>query len=601
MLRAGKVYKNNFAADGFLHKTTAEQKQNEIRISLQMNTDGVSLFQSSKMQIWPVYYTINELHPRFRYQRKYRIFAGLWFDVKKPDFKTFLNPFMKELNTFGVEGEILKTLKGQKKVRVFLLSGIFDAPAKSQFQNITQFNGEYGCSYCLEPGKTVKAGKGHTHCFPFNHNNVNGHAKTRTHESMIEHATKAQNQMMESGQESKVCGVKGLCWPMMLPRFDIVNGLGLDYMHNTLLGVIKMLMKLWFFKNYKKCAWYVGNQLKSLKLPNLISRVPRSIEKDFGQWKASEFRSFCLIYSIPLAKNFLPEEYYDHYVLLVQAVAILLKEVISEKDLEESRYLLKKFCLQIERLYGGERYYTYNVHNLLHMTTAVENLGPLWCQSAFSYEDYNGDFKYLFHGTQSVSMQIVTNTIIQHKIPEIARSLLPGCTGYTLYSKMTLNYHQLAKNSGDKISHNVFTVGKFSSTPLPSKDRVLVDHRLNSFQEIKVFKRICLNGNIIQSKEYTRVTKRNSYTVNYNGRYGNSYGFVKYFLRAKNGDAFGYYAVLELLNVYSRMKNTTHILTVSKDITLDVCRIDDIIDLCIYISCKSGNYIALFPNKIEND
>lgn len=101
------------------------------------------------------------------------------------------------LNVFNfyVLGEILKTLKGQKKVRVFLLSCIFDAPAKSQFQNITQFNGEYGCSYCLEPGKTVKAGKGHTHCFPFNHNNVNGHAKMRTHESMIEHATKAQNQV----------------------------------------------------------------------------------------------------------------------------------------------------------------------------------------------------------------------------------------------------------------------------------------------------------------------------------------------------------------------------------------------------------------------
>ena len=412
---------------------------------------------------------------------------------------------------------------------------------------------------------------------------------------------------MESGQESKVCGVKGMCWPMMLPRFDIVNGLGLDYMHNTLLGVVKMLMKLWFLKNYKKCPWYVGNQikqidqeLKSLKLPNLISRVPRSIEKDFGQWKASEFRSFFLMYSIPLAKSFLPAEYFDHYVLLVQAVAILLKEVISQGDLEESTYLLKKFCLQIERLYG-ERYYTYNVHNLLHLTNAVENLGPLWCQSAFWYEDYNSDFKYLFHGTQSVSMQIVTNTIIQHKIPEIARSLLPGCTGFTLYSKMTLNYHQLAKNSGDKISHNVFTVGKFSTTSLPSKDKALVDHCLHSFQEIKVFKRICLNGNIIQSKEYTRVTKRNSYTVNYNGRYGNCYGFVKYFIRAQHGNAFGYYAILELLNICSRIKNTTHILSVSKDITLDICKIDDVIGLCTYISCKSGNYIAIFPNKIEND
>ena len=50
------------------------------------------------------------------------------------------------------------------KVRCLLLCGTFDAPAKCLFQSFVQFNGSYGCPYCLHPGKTVKTSeKGHTH------------------------------------------------------------------------------------------------------------------------------------------------------------------------------------------------------------------------------------------------------------------------------------------------------------------------------------------------------------------------------------------------------------------------------------------------------
>lgn len=98
-----------------------------------------------------------------------------------------------EYEKFRFLGKALKTSNGEKLVKVNLLSGVFDAPAKSQFQNLVQFNGEYGCPYCLEPGKTVKVGlRGHTHAFPFNFDSKTGHAKLRTHASTKEHAVKAQ-------------------------------------------------------------------------------------------------------------------------------------------------------------------------------------------------------------------------------------------------------------------------------------------------------------------------------------------------------------------------------------------------------------------------
>ncbi|XP_020614052.1 uncharacterized protein LOC110052285, partial [Orbicella faveolata] len=62
----GQLYLKHFAKDGSFRATSAEQKQKEIHLSLQINTDGVALFNSSKFSIWPVYCVINELPPKCR-------------------------------------------------------------------------------------------------------------------------------------------------------------------------------------------------------------------------------------------------------------------------------------------------------------------------------------------------------------------------------------------------------------------------------------------------------------------------------------------------------------------------------------------------------
>ena len=49
---------------------------------------------------------------------------------------------------------------------------------------------------------------------------------------------------------------------------------------------------------------------------------------------------------------------------------------------------------------------TSNVHQLLHLRDSVEDLGPLWSHSCFFFEDLNGDFRDLFHGTQNIDGQV---------------------------------------------------------------------------------------------------------------------------------------------------------------------------------------------------
>lgn len=61
----GRLYKERFQRDGYFQGSTPLEKE-QLHISFQMNTDGVSLFRSSNFSIWPVYFVINELPPHLR-------------------------------------------------------------------------------------------------------------------------------------------------------------------------------------------------------------------------------------------------------------------------------------------------------------------------------------------------------------------------------------------------------------------------------------------------------------------------------------------------------------------------------------------------------
>ncbi|XP_053397033.1 uncharacterized protein LOC128556331 [Mercenaria mercenaria] len=235
----GLKYKELFKDGGLL--------SDQYNISLQMNTDGVAIFKSSNVSVWPIYMTVNELPPKARFSRNMRIFAGLWFGSAKPNMTTFLRPLAEEL--FEAYNGITLTINNQiVTVRSILLTACLDAPARCMFQYFTQFNGENGCGYCTEKGKVVTSGKGHSRIYPFNseHESKLGHDSLRTHEQTKRNAVLAQN------SKKAVQGVKGISWGLILPHFDIILGVPIDYMHAVLLGVVKQLITFWFDKSYSK-------------------------------------------------------------------------------------------------------------------------------------------------------------------------------------------------------------------------------------------------------------------------------------------------------------------------------------------------------------
>lgn len=314
------------------------------------------------------------------------IFAGLWFGDNKPAMATYLKPLYDELQILDKGILVESSERGQFLCRSVLPVGSCDLPARCLVCNSIQFNGEYGCWKCLQQGKIEKIGsKVHTKIFPFISDNPKG--PLRNKKDTVKHAHEA----LTSGNERQciVKGIKGPSWLLFLEHFDIVAGMGIDYMHGVLLGVQKFLLKLWFGDSYSKepfsfrhLVGILDNRLKEIFPTMEIKRMPRSVSEHFKYWKASELRSFLLFYGAPTLYGILSEDVFQHYLLLVNAIHLLLKQSISESDLCEAEQLLSSFCSSFPAIYVA-RFTTMNIHQLLHLADDVRDLGQLFTHSCF--------------------------------------------------------------------------------------------------------------------------------------------------------------------------------------------------------------------------
>ena len=109
--------------------------------------------------------------------------------------------------------------------RAMLLCGTCDLPAKAMVYNMTQFNGYYGCSHCLQSGESLKVGQrgGSNHVYPYIQDDPAG--PKRSSKQLDQHSHKAV-----SSQEP-VYGIKGPSWLSVVPDYNVIKGNVVDYMH----------------------------------------------------------------------------------------------------------------------------------------------------------------------------------------------------------------------------------------------------------------------------------------------------------------------------------------------------------------------------------
>ncbi|KAH6920825.1 hypothetical protein HPB50_028184 [Hyalomma asiaticum] len=191
-------------------------------ITLTVNADGSPVFKSSNYSIWPVHLTINELPPHIRWSNV--ICALLWYGTKHPDMTLLLGAFAEQMKELSTEGIHWSHNGEQLHSKVYCITGVADAPARASMQNVLQFNGYYGCSWCLHPGEFIEG-------------SVKYPATVMPEDR--DAAMMVSDMKTAADLQRTVRGVKGPSPLINVPGFDIVWSFRPDYMHTVLLGVVR--------------------------------------------------------------------------------------------------------------------------------------------------------------------------------------------------------------------------------------------------------------------------------------------------------------------------------------------------------------------------
>ncbi|XP_065892432.1 uncharacterized protein [Dysidea avara] len=228
-----------------------------------------------------------------------------------------------------------------------------------------------------------------------------------------------------------------------------------------------------------------------------------------------ELRAWLLHYSTAVLYGVLPEDYYQHHLLLVEASYLLLQRCITERDIQQSFELLKHYCFLFAALYG-ERHMTINIHNLLHIPNVVKNMGPLWAHSCFPFESANGELLKLFHRSQAVEKQVIRHISEHHKLPGYAKEVLqPGSQQEILFTAM--NHSKRIINHSKKMSLTGKPYqGRFSRDDITCMQKAYGTFDTTSQHNICFYPYLYLQNNcVISAKTKSRTTKRNNSCLSY--------------------------------------------------------------------------------------
>jgi hypothetical protein len=228
-------------------------------------------------------------------------------------------------------------------------------------------------------------------------------------------------------------GVKGPSMLSKLGHFDLVHGFVPDFLHCSLLGVTRQLVSLWFDSNNHESPWYIGqpskqkmydNHLKDIVVPKEVRRMPRSIATR-EHWKANEYKTFILYYSLIILQGVLSLRFLNHYFLFVWSLHQLLGTCILKDDLAKVKATLDLFIVKMEELYGVS-HCSFNVHQLSHLAKSTQMCGPLWAVSIFVFESNNETLKNMIQGTQYVSDQVCQTYAIMKTLPLFMKQSVQG-------------------------------------------------------------------------------------------------------------------------------------------------------------------------------
>ncbi|KAL7290580.1 hypothetical protein TKK_0015345 [Trichogramma kaykai] len=295
-------------------------------------------------------------------------------------------------------------------IKPYIITCCVDAPARAAVQGIKQYNGYYGCNWCVHPG--WKEGLRDPVTYPL----LDTVPRLRTHEETV-------NIMTNCAESEGELGIKYPSPLICLPYFNIVDGIIPDYMHSCLEGVAARMLNYFLDNMTDNTIEELDEQMKKIKPPDQLQRLTRLIsERD--DWKAREWENFVLYYSIPILKSKISERKFNHWLLFVEGLYIVLQDKIDISELDRANVLFHNFVADMADNHEA-RAMTYNTHILLHICRSVFNWGPVWANSTFCFESANQHVLNAIKCARGASHQVVRFVNQSHSLLNLENSLFP--------------------------------------------------------------------------------------------------------------------------------------------------------------------------------
>jgi hypothetical protein len=380
----GKIWKN-FPSESspFFTPETADS-----HLGIMINLDWFQPFESSVYSCGAIYGVICNLPREVRFKKENMLTLGLLpgpNEVKLHKINHYLSPIVDELLEFwnGIEIPAAK-----RKIRLALICCSNDIPAARKLCG--HISASVSCHRCYKRAN-INGRK-------LNFGGFDDMDDWFVERDLEEHRQHAESWRLCKSQEERKRHVSLTLvrWTelLRLPYFNPIRHLIVDPMHCLFLGIANWIIKkLWIDGNKitKHDLEKMEKRAKTIKIPADMGRIPNKIAtgEGFSGFTADQWKTFILIYAIPLMWDLLAEP--DRKILgnFVRACSLLVCRIINYNALNEAHERLLKVALLIEENYGPERI-TPNLHLCLHIADCCRDYGPLYSFWCYSFERMNG-------------------------------------------------------------------------------------------------------------------------------------------------------------------------------------------------------------------
>lgn len=267
-----------------------------------------------------------------------------------------------------------------------------------------------------------------------------------------------------------------------------------------------------------------------------------------------------LLFYLPFAlEGLLERRYVEHFRLFSSAMYVLLKEKISDDEIEQADMKLNQFVSEFEILYG-KNMVTMNVHLTKHTAPLVRKLGPLWSQSAYGFEANNGVVTKANTSTNGILHQLAWKYSMKQTI-ETVREETPK---FNIGGKKVIRI--------DKTEIEMFF-----------KASLIQDSKF-----LTIYRHIILSGIKFTSKSSKEIS-----TIDFFVRLiDKSIAAIKYYVQFD----FVLYAVIEKYEILNHIDHFLQIKSTNKN---DVIRVNNIAQKMLYLKFGLRELVTSIPNKFE--